>query len=453
VSIGVRGRLTLSYAGALAVVLVVYAALVLAFARAALYRRLDHEVFDHIQAAEQLLERTDSGVRWRASHHDSEGASTRHLFIDIYDVDGRLQCREPTGTEALLPFEAAESPPHTVGIGDETFRVMTKRVPLEGAPVWIRAARNEAAVRGELASLLALLGVGIPIGVAAAGLGGYFLARRALAPVAAMAERARSISAERLHERLPVGDAADELGRLARVFNETLDRLERSFEELRRFTADASHELRTPLTALRTVGEVALRGDLDAAAARDVIGSMLEETDRLARLIDSLLTLSRADAGRVQLHSEPTDLAELAREVSGQLRVLAEEKRQTLEVDATGAVVASVDRLVLRQAVVNLVDNAIKYGPACSSIRVEVRHHRQGGATIAVRDEGPGIAPEHQGRVFDRFYRVDKGRSRSEGGVGLGLAIAKWAVEANGGKIELTSEVGRGSTFTITVPA
>src|SRR5204862_6589265 len=167
------------------------------------------------------------------------------------------------------------------------------------------------------------------------GVGGYVLARRALAPVDRMAERARSINAERLNDRLPVDNPDDELGRLATVFNETLTRLESSFDQMRRFTADASHELRTPLTAIRSVGEVGLPGHRDEAAYREIIGSMLEEVDRLALLVDRLLTLSRADTGQAKPSADVVDISEMAKELAEQLSVLAEEKNQTITVQSS----------------------------------------------------------------------------------------------------------------------
>ena len=178
-----------------------------------------------------------------------------------------------------------------------------------------------------------------------------------------MAERARTITAERLGDRLPIEDPEAELGQLATVFNETLARLERSFAELWRFTADASHELRTPLTAIRSVGEVGLRRRQDEQAYREIIGSMLEEAHRLTRLVDSLLLLSRADAGQMALRTERTDLGRMAHEVATQLEVLAEEKRQIMATEVVGLVTIAADPAVLRQALVNLLDNAIKYSP------------------------------------------------------------------------------------------
>jgi heavy metal sensor kinase len=266
-----------------------------------------------------------------------------------------------------------------------------------------------------------------------------------------MTERARTINAERLQDRLPVDNPQDELGRLATVFNDTLSRLESSFERMRRFTSDASHELRTPLTAIRSVGEVGLRGRRDEGAYREIIGSMLEEADRLALLVDRLLTLSRADARRGKLSSDVVDLAILAEEVAEQLDVLADEKHQSLNLEIKSHPTWIGDRLVLRQALLNLVDNAIKYSPEGAEITVRL-DQQSNDAVLEVSDTGPGIPEELQSRIFDRFYRVDESRSRNNGGTGLGLSIAKWAVEANGGQLTMESRHGHGCTFRITLP-
>jgi heavy metal sensor kinase len=317
----------------------------------------------------------------------------------------------------------------------------------------VAIAEGEGTLRQSLESLALILLIGIPLTLALAIVGGYFLAGRALAPIGAMAAKAAEITAERLSERLPVEDPHDEFGRLAAVFNKTFARLEDSFERLRRFTADASHELRTPLTAIRSVGEVGLQDNSDATACREVIASMLEEADRLTKLVDSLLVLSRADSGELHMHPEQCDLAALAVEVVDWIQVLAEEKEQNLNMDAAEIVLAEIDRTTLRQALINLVDNAVKYTPLRGLIRVAVRSSATGEAIIEVTDDGPGIAQEHQSRIFDRFYRIDKGRSRDLGGTGLGLAITRWAVEINQGRIELESHPGAGCTFRIVLPA
>jgi heavy metal sensor kinase len=314
----------------------------------------------------------------------------------------------------------------------------------------IQVARSETLMRYELHGLLVILLLGLPLGVGAAGGGAYFLARRALAPIERMAERAQSITADRLSDRLPVDNPDDELGRLAGVFNDTLGRLESSFAQMRRFTADVSHELRTPLTAIRSVGEVGLRGTRDAAAYRGIIGSMLEEVDRLACLVDRLLTLSRSELGQATLTVQAVDLAELTADVSAHLGVLAEEKAQSLTVRVEGRPHALSDRLMLRQSLINLVDNAIKYTPAGGTITI---HAAESGTTafIDVVDNGPGIVRELRSRIFDRYDRG--GAAQSEvSGTGLGLSIAKWSIEVNGGQLSVDATDGGGSTFRITLP-
>jgi len=302
----------------------------------------------------------------------------------------------------------------------------------------------------QLREILVVLVLGLPLIVVLAGLGGYVLARRALSPIDHLAGEARRITAERLHQRLSVPNEHDEIGRLAAVINDTFARLESSFDQLRRFTADASHELRTPLSVIRGIGEHALRETRTPPEYKDAMGSMLEEVDRLTRLVDTLLKLSRGDAGTIRLARDVLDLGDLTREVVSSLGILAEERQQRLQVVAAEDVRVSADRLVLRDAITNVVDNAIKYGPARSTIDVRVDADAEQ-ATVTVRDAGPGIPAEHRERIFDRFYRVDEGRSREMGGTGLGLAIAKWAVEANGGQISLDTAT-TGSVFRITLP-
>jgi heavy metal sensor kinase len=302
----------------------------------------------------------------------------------------------------------------------------------------------------ELRELLLFLGLGLPLAVVVAGLGGYVMARRALAPVDRMAERARSITADRLSDRLPVDNPRDELGRLASVFNDTLGRLESSFGQMQRFTSDVSHELRTPLTAIRSVGEVGLRERRDERAYREIIGSMLEEADRLVCLVARLLTLSRVDSGQAKLSIEPIDARELADDVAAQLGVLAEEKGQVIEVVDVGRPRCLGDRVILRQALTNIVDNAIKYGPEGGRIDIRVSATPTD-AIIDVSDAGPGIEPSREAHIFERFYRATS--SDSTPGAGLGLSIAKWAVEAVGGQLKLHKTHGGGCTFRMTLPS
>jgi heavy metal sensor kinase len=450
--------MTLWYTAALACVLIAYAVVVFLFVRHALYRDLDRRLHEDLDLVQEELEVTDEGrLVWRGSGHPDEAEESTSVggrWLEVWSRDGTLLLRSATGEPLGLsaPLPTAEPRPLTLKREDGGLRVVSASRQIAGVPVMVRAARSEVHVRHELRELFVVQGIGLPMALALAAFGGYHLARRALGPVARMASRARGITAERLGERLAVENPADELGQLAATFNETFGRIERSFEQLRRFTADASHELRTPLTALRSVGEVGLQERPDDKLFGDVVGSMLEEVDRLTRLVDTLLALSRADAGQVPLAREPVDLARLARNAVQHLDDLSDEKDQQVTLEADTPVQVLGDWPVLRQAVINVLDNAIKYSPPGKSVRVAVGANGDS-AWIVVSDEGPGIALEDRERIFERFYRVDKARSREQGGTGLGLSLAKWGVESHHGRIELDSEVGRGSTFRIVLPA
>jgi signal transduction histidine kinase len=266
-----------------------------------------------------------------------------------------------------------------------------------------------------------------------------------------MVDQAQRITSESLSARLPNPNPADEFGQLATVFNDTLRRLESSFNELKRFTADASHELRTPLTALRAVGEVALRDDHSPSAQREAILSMLEEAQRLDELMESLLALARLESSKALLRQDSVNVAELAQEAGESLSVLAADRGQTITVSASSDLLVAADRVLLRQSLLNIVHNAIRNAPDGTTVAIRTSR-ANGEVSIEVSDRGPGIAPEHQARIFERFFRIDHARTRAQGGHGLGLAIAKQAVERQGGRIEVESELGVGSTFRIVLP-
>ncbi len=448
----VRVRLTLWYIGVMLVVLGVYAGAVYTFVRGNSSELLDERLHDDFDwASDMLAQRADGSI----APYDETGEGDSP-WLQVYSLDGQLLYDTPEARRNPVPASdklAAKADERIVSVPgvNPPYRVMSGGARIGGRPVVVQVARSEGSIIQDQHQLLYILLLGLPIAVAAAGVGGYVLARRALAPVDRMAERARSINAERLNARLPVDNPDDELGRLATVFNETLTRLESSFDQMRRFTADASHELRTPLTAIRSVGEVGLRSRRDESAYREIIGSMLEEVDRLALLVDRLLVLSRADTGQAKLSIDIVDIPQLAAEVTEQLGVLAEEKRQSIDVRSSTVPKWIGDRVVLRQALLNLVDNAIKYSPDGGNIEVHVSQLPDG-TIIEVSDSGPGIPAELHSKIFDRFYRVDKARSRENGGTGLGLAIAKWAVEVNGGHLTLEPNNGAGSCFRIKLP-
>ena len=447
-----RASLTLWHMSALLIVLLMYAVGVFAFVRRNLSAALDERLDDDLEWAAAMADvNTDGSLKWFDEDPDGNHASP---WLQVWS-GGKLIFRTAAAERNLLPGadKLAAQPDHrivAIRTPRSTARVLTASTSLYGRPVVLQVARSETQMRGELGDLMLLLLLGLPVGVLASGLGGYFVARRALGPVDRMTRQAQTITAARLSDRLPVEDASDELGRLASVFNEMLGRLESSFGQMRRFAADVSHALRTPLTAMRTVGEVTLRGPSDVEAYQAALGSMLEDVDRLTMVVDRLLTMARAEAGQVTLSREPVDLADLVEDVASELRVLAEEKHQSLTVVAHGRPRGSVDPLVLRQSVVNLVDNAIKYTPEGGEVRLELWDD-PAAAVVEVSDTGPGIPVQAQSRIFDRFYRGSSAqRAPAPSGSGLGLSIAKWAVEMNGGKLKMLSTSG-GTTFRITL--
>jgi heavy metal sensor kinase len=455
----VRSRLTLWYVLVLTSLLALYAGVASLFLFLSLREDFDQNLLADLETVEGMLAKeANGGVSLHSRRADAPEPRIGHL-IEVWSPEGSLLYRS-----AALQGQALGGPPHpgegvddpapsTVGLPNGTrVRLANSVYHIEDQRVVLRVAYSEEGLWRELGEFGEVLALGFPIAVLLAGFGGYALARKALAPIDSMATQAKKISAERLGDRLSIENREDELGKLGTVFNAMLARLQAAFDQLRRFTADASHELRTPLTAIRSVGEVALQDQRSPAEYRDVIGSMLEEVDRLTRLAESLLALSRADAGHVQLQRENIPLVQLATEASSVVEVLAEEKRQQIEIEGDANLVVSVDRLILRQAVVNLLDNAIKYSPPGGRILVRVKSGGDKQVFLEVIDQGPGIHKEHQPYVFDRFYRVDKARTREWGGAGLGLSITRWAVEVHGGDITLESEEGKGSTFRLSLP-
>jgi heavy metal sensor kinase len=339
---------------------------------------------------------------------------------------------------------------------DVHYRFASARIPAAAGELMLVTAINDESTMDALATLGWTLGLALPTTIALSLMGAWFLGGRVLAPVRRMAAAAERICDERLSERLPVDDPEDEFGRLATITNRSLERLREAFERQRRFTADASHEMRTPLTAIRTLGEVILRRDQAPEQYREAIGSMLEAVRRLTDLIDRLLLLSRADAGSVVLALAEIDAGAVLREAIELVQPGAELRQLRLDVRIASPLPVRADRILLRHALLNILDNAVRHTPEGGGIGI-TGLSVDGKVLLAVRDSGPGIAAAHHERLFERFYRVEPDRARqagesAPGGAGLGLAIAKWAVQAHGGSVRLESAPGRGSTFTVVLP-
>ena len=296
----------------------------------------------------------------------------------------------------------------------------------------------------------------IPIAIVLASAGGYFLARKSLAPVVAMSTQAGRIGAANLHERLAVQNDRDELGHLAQSFNGLLDRLSQSFERQRRFMADASHELRTPVAILRGEAEVALSQQARSLEEyRESLGVLHQEAERLTHIVEDLFTLTRADAGQYPLQPRDFYLDELIAECVHSARTLALAKKICLNLEEASESPIHADESLLRRMILNLLDNAIKYTPEGGSVSVTCRRAGKEYA-LSITDTGGGVPADLQPRIFERFFRADKARSRTEndgGGAGLGLSISRWIAEAHHGRLQLTHSNSAGSTFTAYLPA
>jgi heavy metal sensor kinase len=298
-------------------------------------------------------------------------------------------------------------------------------------------------------------------------LGGQFLAHQALKPVDNITQTARMITSQNLNQRIPPPKVKDEMSRLIETFNEMISRLDQSFRQVKQFSSDASHELKTPLTILKGEVEVTLRKERTSQEYQQTLKSNLEEINRMSQIVEDLLLLSKADTGEIRLNKEDINLTEILNEVVTHMNMLAKSKRLRLSTSNHQDIHIFGDALRIRELFINLIENGIKYTEEGGSIHIILakeyeffarnqsdwaEEEKGEFAKIIVSDTGIGIAEEDYERIFNRFFRVDKARSREEGGSGLGLSICKWIVEAHQGEIKVESELGKGSSFIVKLP-
>lgn len=378
-------------------------------------------------------------------------------FIRITRADGSLLYR--SGEPSDHSFVPAEVPPAPAAFSKE---LRSKQSTPDGRAVLVAAVHagggasytvevgvSTASITAFLHQLLWLMAFGLPVIIAVAVSGGYLLVKRTLAPVERIASKAELITHHNLAERLPVARTGDELERLAISLNHMISRLDDAFQQSKRFVADASHELRTPLTVLRSELESLARNPLTASDPYERLGSLLQPVERLSKTVERLFALSRLDAGEAQTEWVEIDLGELVASTADQMLLLAADKGITVTCEAQGRVLVRGDRSRLKQVVVNLLDNAIKYTPAQGAVHLRVTAV-EGRVVLSVEDSGVGIPAEALPHVFDRFYRVDTTRSDDTGGAGLGLAIVKTICDAHGAAVRVASALGRGSSFHVT---
>jgi len=467
----VRSRLTLWYVAVLALVLIAFSLTVYALLAAILYDSLDTELGATVDGVNLSLVH-EVVVEGKSVKEAAASVLDEHIAPQqaaaIFDRNGDLIAEDTAQGNIhatipsmnLVPQTDAELYTLKVGNSAEERRVAFRRVDLpEGRGSFIIVVSQPFdVVKRELRLFRTILGLVVLAALILTGAGGWFLARRSLAPVAEMTARAHRISAENLEERLPVTNPHDELGRLASTFNELLFRLDDSFGQQRRFMADASHELRTPLSVMRTATGVTLEKDgRSESEYREALHIMDEQARRLTRIVEDMFTLARTDSERRALRFHDLSLDELIYETARAAQVLARRQNITVRVSEMVAAPYQGDEGLLRQMLMNLLDNAIKHTPPGGVISLSLERHPTS-YVISVTDTGAGIPPEAQARIFDRFYRVDKARSRSEateigGGAGLGLPIARWIAEAHQGHLELQRSDETGSVFVITLPA
>lgn len=453
-------RLVVWYAGWLGVLFIVFGVFVYASLDYYLERSLREALLRRARLVADVVQRSPLDEAGLASEIRSYFApevnnrftrATRHGAV-IY-VSGR-----PTDQS----FDPAQVPPPPVSSEDESYGhrtlpdgnemlVAVVSRASQGGRLTIEEGAALAPLHATLQAWVMALVMGLALLILLAVVGGAVLVQRALQPVDRITRSAERISSRNLSERLPVPASRDEIERLSTALNAMIRRLDEGFQQTQRFFADASHELRTPLTIIQGELEAVLKNQDADPGSREAAGSALEEVERLKNIVESLFALSRLDAGEGQMKFEAVDLAELAASTTDQMCLLAEDRRIVLACPNEGPVVTHADRSRLKQVLVNLIDNAIKFTPEGG--RVEVRVSRRGDqAVLTVSDNGPGIPPEALPRIFERFFRVDKARSRELGGAGLGLAIVKSICTAHQGTIDVRSDEGRGSTFTVVLP-
>jgi two-component system OmpR family sensor kinase len=463
----IRGRLTLWYLSVLAFVLVLVSVLIYVLLAEALEDRVDTNLRVVMGiAATSLANDLDEGQDIDdAARSTAAELSSDDQMLAIFNSQGHLLAESgrepdlPIDLPALGAISSTEPYLYTVSETDEAddrHRIAVRMLSVSPAhvPYIVMVGNSLDATDEELAFLREILLSVVPLGLLVAGVGGWFLARQSLAPVVAMAERARSLGVGEVGGRLPVANPGDELGRLAETFNELLGRLGASLEQQRLFMADASHELRTPVATARTAAAVALqRPHREEEEYRDTLEIVEQQTARLSRIVDDMFLLARADAGNFPIRKTPMYLDEVLDDVVRAARVLSVTRQVDIRLVSEEGAAITGDEEMIKRMIVNILDNAIRYAPAGTA--VDVRLQRGGaGYEVAISDHGPGI-PEHaQPHIFERFYRADPARSRAnDSGAGLGLALARWIARAHGGDISLLRSSSEGTTFVMTVAA
>ena len=476
-----RSKLTLWYVLILGVLLISFSSFLYFTLSKSLYRDVDNKLrsLAELVASESISPLSKFGFE----SIDQALEASLNLkpigkFIQVLDESGRIGRKSENLKNVQLPISLNALKNASKGLvtyethrsfENAPLRIITFPV-IENKHIAkiIQIASSLEDVEEALNTLLILLVITVPLALMVASLGGQFLANKALKPVDQITQTARMITSQNLNQRIKPPKVKDEISRLIETFNEMISRLDQSFRQIKQFSTDASHELKTPLTILKGEAEVTLRRKRDPQEYEQILRSNLEEVNRMSQIVDDLLLLSKADIGEIRLNKDRIHLVEILNEVVAQVNILAQAKNLRIETSNHDENIQIFgDGLRIRELFLNLIENGIKYteeGGALHvtvskdtsphavspSSRAEEKHPEF--AKIIFSDTGIGIAKEDQERIFDRFFRVDKARSRAQGGSGLGLSICRWIVEAHGGEINVESEIGKGSSFIVRLP-
>lgn len=388
--------------------------------------------------------------------------NSKNYFIQVTDLDNQIvwksenlrqdslplvfDARATVGSKVQLPI-VKRTDYTLIGSGGEHLRVATRLSKFAQVSV----AYPEEEIQQTLRELFSAYTIAFPVAIFVSMFGGWLLARFSLKPVDRIINAAHEITAHNLNQRLPMPSSNDEIARLTSTLNEMIERLQDSFEQIRQFTSDVSHELRTPLAILMGEMELALRSPKQNIQYKETIMSALEEVTRLSKVVQSLLEISRAETGQVKINFEPLNLSATIKDIAEDMQILAEEKGIKLDSIIEDHIVIMADYVRIHQTLINVIDNSIKYNRPNGSVLVRMQTDGDF-AVIRISDTGVGIPDDSLEHIFDRFFRVDKARSRDVDGTGLGLAIVKWIVESHHGLIDVESQLGKGTMFTIRFP-
>ncbi len=457
-SIGMR--LTLWYVGVFALAQLVFGVGMWFILRENLHDVVDGALAGEVEDVRRFLgsqkpDETIADLRAEVTEEYSQEATGDYL--QVVDGDGNWIYRSAALNEHQFPALPPQPLPKTIHqdlrFGKKPFRFVTQRVDVNGRAYTVQAGISTDEEVETLERFQRYLLLFAPLLLLVAGAVGYWLSGRALAPVDTLTRTARTITGNTLNQRLEPLHTGDELQRLSDTLNEMLARIETSFTRVTEFTADASHELRTPISLIRTEAELALRRSRGEEEYREALRHILLQAERTTALIEELLSLARADSGREGLNLQPIDLRGTLQDVAAGWRAVAGVRGlQFSERILEAGLRVLGDETALRRVVNVLLDNAFKYTASPGGTVTLSAEEKDGHAVISVRDSGIGIAEEDQPRIFERFYRVDKTRSREFGGAGLGLAIAQWIVQQHRGRIRVESTLGAGSIFRVELP-